>query len=1117
MATAELIFPQVPEGGGVVPAVFALGNTFSPLELAGTIQDYSTDTGDQRVAYWYCYTDENGIPLAEINDPGTGLPLGEWVASEIGVKVKAPSEENGRGSFLLNMEATALGLSTTPVEIRFVTFNSSNYTTDLSVLAPSFTLYETRIQLRQALPEEEISIPSFNLYAESNSGYSRVVTEFVGTDLPSDFRGFYFYASLVPGGPYAKLNPSPVTIPTKFYKAKNPETTKMDYIGSLEVETTIYSTEDRIQFVFPITPTALEEIASTGKDVPGFTGGVQEGTTLYFIATQVYSANLVESQASILVEDYPSVEVSTRYVNPFQDLISLPTRAASDISESMAASIINRNPDAVVFAGSPIRDILDPIAIEMQNLYLMQDFAFKMSSWSLLESFDDPNGDGETDPFTTGTEKETFRVSGGMTATQAQEFINTMFDLKAKDDGVYRMPAKPASGSVVFFTSSVPADGFFVGRGTVVYHNSDQGPISFLTESVAYISFEDKDFFFNPEQNRYEVSVPITCVFSGVEGNLTSGLITETSWVPTPGAGVINYQPTSNGANRESNSSLAARSRLSKVGKDKGTQFGYELTARSTPGVRDALVIPAGHPLMKRDFDRQSLSHRGGAVDIYLRGQDIQNVEDIIAMSPSFGVAQNFDERFQIVSASRLIFRSRNPKANPQSPISSVKTVYNASKKEFLSTAGIQVGLGDGDMISLSMASNFGIVVDPTDVILVTYSLRVSTDLKLSQSPASSISSVYLFPSGQLVPQEYYTLVHSDAPTHTGMSSRSESFLRFDIDWVKSSGLDQLKSTQERLSVRVGKRVALRTRGVDLASIRAFDSDGSELEKDLDYSTDFDDKSLVAYFIAEVNGSIGDGETVTLVFNCGQNYRVIYTVDRLVSQVQSTIDKDRHLGADVLVKSSVRNNVSLNLAVSRVPGSSQSQVEGTIKQRIRELIEAQPLGATIKLDDIISFVKTLNTVHKVYTPSIMCRAPGSLIINERLGRNISFREYNSDPSTGIRAFVSIKSVMDYKPKSSGADKGLYKAIYENDLTLDMVDDPNEVCKGPGRGCILGDGRIVVTTTDLIPPQTKTYYCTYYTQIADKADDIVCSPIEYLSYSADSVVIDASEVYTPLRR
>jgi len=82
---------------------------------------------------------------------------------------------------------------------------------------------------------------------------------------------------------------------------------------------------------------------------------------------------------------------------------------------------------------------------------------------------------------------------------------------------------------------------------------------------------------------------------------------------------------------------------------------------------------------------------------------------------------------------------------------------------------------------------------------------------------------------------------------------------------------------------------------------------------------------------------------------------------------------------------------------------------------------------------------------------------------------------------------------------------LFRGIYEDRRPLMLVSSPSDVGRGPGRGYILADGRIVVSTTDGRPPQEKHYrvsYYAYYSADENVVRDVSTSQLEYLT--VDSV-------------
>ena len=164
------------------------------------------------------------------------------------------------------------------------------------------------------------------------------------------------------------------------------------------------------------------------------------------------------------------------------------------------------------------------------------------------------------------------------------------------------------------------------------------------------------------------------------------------------------------------------------------------------------------------------------------------------------------------------------------------------------------------------------------------------------------------------------------------------------------------------------------------------------------------------------------------------------------------------------------------------------------------------------VDDVIKMVKDINGVKTVVLPILkMMKKNGSFIPSDYLG-SVNFKAYNENAGQGVTSFISTTPVLAYGTVDTGGIPSLFKAIYEGTQALVMADTPLAVSLGQGRGYIMSDGRILVTTLDGAPPQTKEYTAAYYTYVAPESEfssDIMVDSIESLAVDSDSITVDAS--------
>ena len=132
------------------------------------------------------------------------------------------------------------------------------------------------------------------------------------------------------------------------------------------------------------------------------------------------------------------------------------------------------------------------------------------------------------------------------------------------------------------------------------------------------------------------MEVPVQATSRGTSSNVSAYQINQNGG-PLE-LNVINTQPTSGGANSESDSAFRARIFSLFNGSNTGTSIGYKNAAIGTPGVIDALVVEPGSSLMLRDGSEVIRSNdgnlsvvnsgTGGKVDLYILGSDLVQVSE---------------------------------------------------------------------------------------------------------------------------------------------------------------------------------------------------------------------------------------------------------------------------------------------------------------------------------------------------------------------------------------------------------------------------------------------------------------------------------------------------------
>jgi len=376
-------------------------------------------------------------------------------------------------------------------------------------------------------------------------------------------------------------------------------------------------------------------------------------------------------------ESVPSIEAEATPLIISTEVVTIPVRTQNDIALDYITELLVRDDKLDVKPGSVIRQLhVDPNSKEMSYAYIREDFAMRSQSFLNLRQLDDSNNDGISDLVTDSAYKQKLKQAYYYTVdADVQTLIDNAFDALASNYGKVRQGATTSSTYAVFYVSTPPTTDLTVALGAQIstVPTETEAAISFITLSSDIMQVSQIDTYYNAVTQRYELRIPIEAVVPGSAGNVNSNTIINTN---IAGLSVTNPDPAFGGTDEESNADLADRAQLSFVGLDVGTLYGYKRTCMEIADVRDVIVIPAGHPMMQRDYDEVRHKHVYGKVDIYIRGGENSQVID----SFGFLYQQEVDEQFEVIDTADLKIRTSNPSVTISKPIFTVSEVRNVSK-----------------------------------------------------------------------------------------------------------------------------------------------------------------------------------------------------------------------------------------------------------------------------------------------------------------------------------------------------------------------------------------------------------------------------------------------------
>ena len=185
-------------------------------------------------------------------------------------------------------------------------------------------------------------------------------------------------------------------------------------------------------------------------------------------------------------------------------------------------------------------------------------------------------------------------------------------DALARNFQLTRRGAQKALGTVTFYRMTNPGVlTITIPLGTTVSTKGSVNisPVQFVTTQEVIMTIAD----FNPNTGRWEVNAPARALAGGNAGNVSAGTVSSIVSIVSNISGCYNFNPTTNGRDRESDADLTLRLKNTVAGNNIGTIDGYFNIALSNVNVLDAKVIGASISDVAKRAE-------AGTVDILING-----------------------------------------------------------------------------------------------------------------------------------------------------------------------------------------------------------------------------------------------------------------------------------------------------------------------------------------------------------------------------------------------------------------------------------------------------------------------------------------------------------------
>lgn len=826
-------------------------------------------------------------------------------------------------------------------------------------------------------------------------------------------------------------------------------TTTVESLSYVERYAFTHNRQFTLASAIPTIP--YNELSSVPSDLP-----------LYYVVSAIY----YDKVQKIEFESAFSVEIVGIPLNVTTQVANLPSVSRRDVVREITKSIYQSNPNIAVQPGSVLRDtFIDPLSAESVRLRFILDFFSRSQSFTTLLEIDDPQRTGFSVDVGRSQYKQALAQAFYLTTPQSvQNLIDSSFDKLANNLGVRRLSGSRARGEVTFYVRNQPTTNVVFPIGTRVTN----GTITFQTTSYATISLSNLASQYNPNTGFYETTAFIECVQVGASGNLSSGQIKQ---VNIPNVFVTNRSNLFGGRNGETNRELAVRTQNTVSSVDTGTLQGYRQLIASIGGVAESRVVSSGNPLMLRDYDKDLDQHKGGKVDIYVRGVNYSQVTDNFAFT--FQVQR--DILFEIVGdPQNLIFQARDLGLSPTNPIIEMLDFPNENPPYGLRnhSRGYDFVLTNVKIISynriqLDSQYNDPSDIDLTDVVMGDYRYRTSNTFTLTRQPVFSLDNIQQS-NGNSLSASSYALYRKASILENGYSTYSDDYLQIESDTT----IGQILTVTDEEHILVGTTLDyLRYFGVNVLTVVVTDNEDNVYEPP---SADFPDYRIIVdgqrYAIQRTeNSQIPSGSTVFISYKYDENFTVTYTVNSLLGSVQNAVDEKRHITADVVVKESVRNTVDISATIVLKQGFDLSVVDNKVRTRLYNFFNGLSFGDPIRQSDIIEIIDNTEGVSYVVVPlTKMARGENSLVVREltdtsELEDTIEITEWRTETT---RAYL-IKDELNSVTTLGGGSDNEYRSVFKNNEEMELVTEiPN--AQGipfngePNRSFIIGNNGLIIT-------------------------------------------------------
>jgi len=832
-------------------------------------------------------------------------------------------------------------------------------------------------------------------------------------------------------------------------------------------------------------------------------GSVGSEDPLFYVITALY----FDKTTGDYLESRYSQEMTGAPLPLDQVVRGINIRNQSTIAKDYIGEVQKTEPTLALIPGSTIREAhIEPFANETQRVYFLLDFVHRAKSFTALLAIDDPNSTGTSIPVDNSQYKIGLRSALNLADnTTVQNLINGAFDSLAQNFGSPRLGSRAATVTQTFYTTTAPTRDLLVSQNAIVTSSTNSTAPRFVARGAVFMYASRASQYWNVENNRYEVKIEMIADAAGEIGNVAAGTL-DIAASGTSGFRTINEVASNFGRDAQSNLELAEMAMRSIYSLDTGTEGGYYKTTIAVPGVLEVKIVKSGDPFMMRDWDPVRHKHIGGKVDIYVKGVLERTIAESFAFQ--FTVAKN--TRLDVVDATNLILRARDSRLSQSNPI-----------QEILNNPSQDYGIRNHSVVPTQYYDLTGAVIidyntiqlntsipQPTtmldDFVEGDYRYRSNNRFTASVQPILRLSSVVGEISGTLDSTLGYDLFKTEDPLLDGESSIARDYVSINqVGGLPSGQTVQVNDEQHVLIAQFEE--PLGSVGINIFTLTVYSQDRliqyqGPTSANPDYLVIEGTQTTSARIVRTALSNIASGDTVSVDYQHDENFVVTYVVNDVVQRVASVVENMRHTTADVAVKQSLENPLSLETTIQLMPNVNQSSVDSGVRTALTHLADLRGLGNPIHQSDVTGAIEAINGVDYLVQPlSRFTLRSGAYRIREKV---YSENVFVQSLSQGTNAVYLLTQPLPFDTSDGGGPSTLHIGVYMDEMIMTKALSLYDVGRGFQQWWIIGSaGAIIIGYSD-----DATLYPLFITAEAVAA--------ERLNRTANKVVVSLSAAMTP---